>query len=341
MHCRPRKQREEGAEHIMNCNEIRELISCMLDDQLSAEDSAIVTEHLAECPECMRVFEAFHTISLTLEEMEDVPVGFTEDVMNRIHQSNNNPKPKKHPGRIFRMASMVAAAACVALVMMAGTRFASTHMYVGGGSNETAEYVHLNRSTPTPALADTQIAYASDTEVEAAENSNHQIPTLGEEAVSKEADPSASETTPVLMAADPVKLENDTIPPVSTSNAGVNTQSATPAPRPAVTPTPIPPMDLLFASDLLMVVEEADFALFTEYPAYEVTVTAEDGTEVELKIWLDGDRIYCKDEASCTAWYTFGTPEQLAMLLGEPAVTPIPMISAEAEAVIGPTEESK
>ncbi|MBR4077994.1 MAG: hypothetical protein IKK17_05250, partial [Oscillospiraceae bacterium] len=76
--------------------------------------------------------------------------------------------------------------------------------------------------------------------------------------------------------------------------------------------------------DLLLVYEEADFELFEENPAYEVTVTAEDGTEITLKIWLDGERIYCKDEAAGTAWYTFGTPAQLALLLGEPAAMPTP-----------------
>ena len=104
----------------MNCNEIRELISCMLDHELNAEDSAVVAEHLAECPECMRAFEAFHTISLSLEELEDVPAGFTEDVMSRIHGSA---KPKENPRRfgIFRFAALAATAACLALVMMAGT----------------------------------------------------------------------------------------------------------------------------------------------------------------------------------------------------------------------------
>ena len=75
----------------MNCNEIRELISSMLDHELCAEDSAVVTEHLAECPECMRVFEAFHAISVSLEELEDVPDGFTEAVMHKI----NTPVPVK------------------------------------------------------------------------------------------------------------------------------------------------------------------------------------------------------------------------------------------------------
>lgn len=320
----------------MNCNEIRELISCMLDHQLSAEDSAMVTEHLAECPECMRVFEAFHTISLTLEEMEDVPVGFTEDVMNRIRQSNTNTKttPKKRPIRIFRAAGMVAAAACAALVMMAGTRFASTHMYVGGGTNDTAEYVHLNRSTPTPIPMDDQIAFMSDeTENQITEEDTDSLPTVGEEAASKDADPTKPEGNIQLATATPVLAENSMAPMGIGSSEENTSQSATPAPQPAVTPTPMPFMDLLFASDLLLVVEEADFNLFVEYPAYEVTITAEDGTEVALKIWLDGERIYCKNEAAGTAWYTVGTPAQLTVLLGAPAVTedPAPAIGTPAE----------
>lgn len=338
---RPKKQREEGAEHTMNCNEIRELISCMLDGQLSAEDSAIVTEHLAGCPECMRVFEAFHAVSLTLEEMEDVPVGFTEDVMNRIRQSNSKPTPKKRPISLFRTAGLVAAAACVALVMMAGTRFASTHKYVGGGTNETAEYVQLNRATPTPAAYDDQIAYISDAGGEDGAvdaGTAAQMPTVGDEAATKEATADESESDRLWMNNAPATAEVVADPPVNGTIAGENIQSATPAPRPEVTPTPIPPMDLLFPADLLMVVEEADFDLFAEFPAYEVILTAEDGTEVALKIWLDGDRIYCKDEAAGTAWYTFGTAEQLAALLGEPAATPTPtatpMISTEAAPII-------
>ena len=99
-----------------------------------------------------------------------------------------------------------------------------------------------------------------------------------------------------------------------------------PSVKPQVTPTPIPQMDLLFLTDLLLVAEEAEFELFTEYPAYEITVTDEEGKEITLKIWIDGKRIYCKDEAANTAWYTFGTTEQLALLLGEPAPTPTPAV---------------
>ena len=323
----------------MNCNEIRELISCMLDDQLSAEDSAIVAEHLAECPECMRVFEAFHTISITLEELEDVPAGFTEDVMNRIHQSNIKPIPKKRPIRIFRTAGMVATAACVALVLMAGTRFSSTHMYVGGGTGDTAEFVQLNRATPTPEFVEDQIALLSEDESEALEDGTTKMGAIGEAAVQEAKDP-VSNITEDLPTATPVAVEISTAPGENDSHSQVTTPAVTSAPQPTVTPTPMPYMDLLFATDLLVVMEKADFELFTEYPAYEVTVTAEDGSEVELKIWLDGERIYCKNEAEGTAWYTVGTPAQLAVLFGEPAAVPTPAVTATPNLAENSAEES-
>ena len=312
----------------MNCNEIREKISCMLDGQLSAEDSAMFAEHLAECPECMRAFEAFHAISITMEELEDVPAGFTEDVMSRIRKSNTQTTPKKRPMGIFRTAGMVAAAACAALVLMAGTGFANTHRYVGGGTADSAEYVQLQRATPTPA-PDAQISFISD---EAATDTDRGGDTVGYTSIQE---PAGVEDE--VLATEPLTLDLSPQPtmaidgeaPVMESEGAPPMENQAPVPPPAVTATPIPQMDLLFITDLLLVVKEADFDLFVEYPAYEVTVTAEDGTEVRLKIWLDGERIYCKDEAAGTAWYTFGTPAQLQALLGEPAVSPTP-VPAEA-----------
>ena len=307
----------------MNCNEIREKISCMLDGQLSAEDSAIVAEHLAECPECMRAFEAFHAISIAMEELEDVPAGFTEDVMTRIRKSNTTPTPKKRPMSIFRTAGMVAAAACAALVLMAGTKFANTHMYVGGGTADTAEYVQLQKATPTPA-ATQQISFISDNA--AVDNGSDAVGyTNIEDAVDEtETNVDPMMTMTVDLTAQPPMAIDGEAPIMDPTESTPPMETQAPVPPPAVTATPIPQMELLFIEDLLLVYEEAAFDLFEENPAYEVTVTAADGTEVMLKIWLDGERIYCKDEAAGTAWYTFGTPAQLATLLGEPAAMPTP-----------------
>lgn len=322
----------------MNCNEIRELISCMLDNELSAEDSAVVTEHLAECPECMRAFEAFHAISLSMEALEDVPDGFTESVMTRITAAAETPTPKKKRSGFFRIAGLAGMAACVALVMMAGTRFANTHMYVGGGNGDTAEFVHIRQTTPTPALSDDLIAYASETagDTEAADPTDN---TMAKDAGNAEPDPTTNPDTDFVAV---VSLTPDTA--TNVPNATAPTPAVTPTPVPVVTPTPIPPMQLMFLEDLLIVDAEADFDLFTEFPAYEAIIKDEDGNTVALKIWLDGLRVYCKNEAAQTAWYTIGTPAQLTVLLGEPAVTPVPVTATPTPATptpaaVAPTPE--
>lgn len=287
----------------MNCNEIRELISCMLDQELSAQDSAIVGEHLADCPECMRVFEAFHMVSLSMEELEDVPDSFTEDVMNSIYAAAEAPKPKKKRGGILRIAALAGMAASFAIVMMAGTRFASTHKYVGDGSGDTAEYIQLQQ-TPKPV---------------------HHWYNFGNT-------PAPVAATPGDEVMDPAVTDGEEIlDPEATPTDGLLDESVSPSPdvldpdaSPMLTPTPVPPMDLMFLEDLLIMDMEADYNLFSEYPAYEISVIDSNNKPVPLKVWTDGTRIYCKHEDSLTAWYTVGTAEQLIDLLGEPAATPTP-----------------
>ena len=298
----------------------------MLDGQLSAEDSVIVAEHLAECPECMRAFEAFHAVSSALGEMEDVPAGFTKDVMHRIHQSNET-TTKKRPAGIFRWVSLTAAAACAALVLMAGTSFANTHMYVGGSSTDTAEYVHMQRATPTPASIAEQensVSFISDdAATDTGDSLGNNFALINDSGPPEnEAKESPPRGDSLDLTPQPLEAMDGEPPMLNPMEGAAPIQSGAPIPPPAVTATPMPAMDLLFLTDLLLVVEEADFDLFADTPAYEVTITADDGSEVQLKIWLDGSRIYCKDEAAGTAWYTFGTPAQLIALLGEPAAVP-------------------
>ena len=292
----------------MNCNEIRELISCMLDHELNAEDSAVVAEHLADCPECMRVFEAFHTISLSLEELEDVPAGFTEDVMSRIDASA---KEKKKPRRfgVFRIAALAATAACLAVVMMAGTGFANTHMYIGGGKGDTAEFVHIRQATPTPASVEHEIAFMTeDDDTVLTDSSLVETTSLIESNISEEEN---LVPTPVAVPVAP------TATPIASEAPEV-----TPTPVLMVTPTPIPPMDLLFMEDLLIVSQEADDTLLTAPEAYTVSFTDDNGATMELKLWIIDGRICCKNTATGAVWFTVGTPAQLSALLGLPEVNP-------------------
>jgi len=296
----------------MNCNEIRELISSMLDHELSAEDSAVVTEHLAECPECMRVFEAFHAISVSLEELEDVPEGFTEAVMHKI----NTPAPvkKRRPGYL-RIAGL---AACLALVIFTGNRFVTTHLHSEDRDiQDTAQYARVTHQTPKPTPTATPVVTADIAVV----NAEDLTP--------------APESNAAPASAEPV-AEVTAVPTPEQTPAVTATPGPTATPRPTPTPKPTPvsvPTELTVLPDILYAAENADFNLYTEEPDYELTVQDENGREVKVLVWLDGERIYCKNLVESTAWYTVGTAQQLKTLLeGTNTVSspaPVPAVSPE------------
>lgn len=291
----------------MNCNEIRELISSMLDHQLNAEDSAVVTEHLAECPECMRVFEAFHAISVSLEELEDVPDGFTEAVMHKI----NTPAPvKKRRPAYLRLAGL---AACLALVIFTGSQFVTSHLHSGDRNiQDTAQYTRVAHQTPKPTPTPTPASTADIAVVAADENGSDGIvatPDLGD---------SSPQASPAVTATPLIPLTGETV---------VITPTPVPTATPGPTPTPVPnavrPHTLASLNDLLVVGEQAAFDLYTENADYTLTVQDKDGRNIVLLVWMAEQRIYCKDPVNETAWFAVGTTEQFMNLMGiDPPVTP-------------------
>jgi hypothetical protein len=268
----------------------------MLDHELSPEDSAVVTEHLAECPECMRVFEAFHAISLSLEELEDVPEGFTEAVMHRI----NTPAPvKKRRPAIIRLASL---AACLALVIFTGSQFVTSHVQSDNRHiQDTTQYARVTIQTPKPTPTATpvstdDIAVLHTDDADGVENK----------------DAAATEVNAVQTPSQVVSSE-EAVPAIT----------PTPVPVPTATPSPNSaeqlPAELTTIDDLLIVAEAADYELPTDEAAYTVTVQDKDGNEVTLFVWIVENRIYCKDPVNETAWYTIGTPDKLIELLSAEA----------------------
>lgn len=306
----------------MNCNEIRELISSMLDHELSAEDSAVVTEHLAECLECMRVFEAFHAISVSLEELEDVPEGFTEAVMHKI--KTTAPVKKRRPGYL-RIASL---AACLALVIFTGSQFVTSHRHSDDRNiQDTAQYARVTHQTPKPKPTPTPTPAATAEIVVGSEDGQTPAPDSGasptEHATVSENDEATITPTPAVTPT-PVVTPTPEASPVVTAT-----------PRPTATPQPSPvyiPAALNSLSDLLYVAEDADFDLFTQQPDYELTAQDVNGMDVKLLVWLDGERIYCKNLVEGTAWYAVGTAETLKALVEElPVSSPVPSPEADEQ----------
>lgn len=98
---------------MIDCEMCREMISCLLDGELSEAEQAQVREHIGQCAECRAVFEAFSAVSGQLQSLEEMPDGLHEKIMDSI------PQPKKKKGGIVWI-KYLSAAACLALVIFAG-----------------------------------------------------------------------------------------------------------------------------------------------------------------------------------------------------------------------------
>ena len=235
-----------------------------------------------------------------LEELEDVPDGFTEAVMHRI----NTPAPvKKRRPAIIRLASL---AACLALVIFTGSQFVTSHVQSDNRHiQDTTQYARVTIQTPKPTPTATPVSI-DDIAV---------LHTDDADGVENE-DAAATEVNAVQTPSQVVSSE-DAVPAIT----------PTPVPVPTATPSPNSaeqlPTELTTIDDLLIVAEAADYNLPTGEAEYTVTVQDKDGNEVTLFVWIVENRIYCKDPVNETAWYTIGTPDKLiALLSAEANVSP-------------------
>ena len=101
---------------MRNCDEYQEMISRLLDEELSAEEAQALHAHMRECDECRRMYDAFSTLSASIAgDMEEPPAELAAGVMFKIRAA----APKK---RRFKIGHYAALAACLAIVILAGAQ---------------------------------------------------------------------------------------------------------------------------------------------------------------------------------------------------------------------------
>ena len=100
------------------CERYEELISALLDGELSAEEEAEVRAHMADCPDCRAMYEAFAAVGEALRE-QDVPDTLHSGIMETVTAAE---KASRTQHTIVRLRPVLAAAAC--LVVLVGTVFA-------------------------------------------------------------------------------------------------------------------------------------------------------------------------------------------------------------------------
>lgn len=96
------------------CENYQELISRMVDGDLSAREEADLARHIETCPDCAALYQAFSTLSDRIgEDLAESPFDLRDNVMAEIHRAEI--RRRNRLPTILR--SVLSAAACVALIV--------------------------------------------------------------------------------------------------------------------------------------------------------------------------------------------------------------------------------
>ena len=131
---------------MISCEKNQEMISAMLDGELSESEKHTVEMHIANCPECAAMYEDFAALSEAIsEENAEIPAGLHSKIMKRVRTS---PKPKKP--LIIQLRPYMSAAAC--LVVAVGAVFALR------GQPKSADSIAAPMIAEAPAAAAAPVA---------------------------------------------------------------------------------------------------------------------------------------------------------------------------------------
>lgn len=98
---------------MMNCKEVQSILSAYIDNECTITQQREINAHLKVCKTCQNELEWLKSIISSTEQLNeiDLPDGFHEDLMNRIHKLENNSSVNKpFKKRIRKTYSIVAAA---------------------------------------------------------------------------------------------------------------------------------------------------------------------------------------------------------------------------------------
>ena len=120
------------------CDRYEIMISALLDGELDEREKAELSAHITGCGHCTALAAAFAAVSGTLEEgLEEPPAELHGAIMEKVETAA---KVKRSQTRFMRLRPIIAAAACVAVVvvtLLAANRGLRNAMDTAGGSAES------------------------------------------------------------------------------------------------------------------------------------------------------------------------------------------------------------
>lgn len=288
---------------MSGCEYYQELISRMLDEDISRDERAALAEHLGTCRECAAMYQAFSALSDTISSgMVDPPEELTDNIMAELRRSEIRRKNRRMPRQ---MKNLIAAAACAAVVIAAvggaaivGSHRNETAVYesrtsrISSGNISTAGKENASVEAPAPAteapaaaqsVPDMAAAAAAPAQIPDSENFGY-VPDRSGTAASTAAPVQTPASRPQFTpapgtVATPVPTAAPTpVPTPVPTAAPTPVPTAAPTPVPTVEPTPVPTVEPTAepAGDLL---QSAAPGVTGEVPADEPASGADFGTE--------------------------------------------------------------
>lgn len=171
---------------MKSCQDYQELISRLLDGELTEAEQRDVERHIASCSDCAAMYEAFRALSQTIgEDPEEPPERLHEKIMADVRREalRRRQAPK-------RVRSLLAIAACAALVLLAAVNLprmgSASTMSAAAPAGQAAivdsEEFALHEAAEVPAEAPSDALYAAgaamDTGAERAEAEEAGVPSM-------------------------------------------------------------------------------------------------------------------------------------------------------------------
>ena len=302
---------------MSQCEFYQELISRMVDGDLSAREEADLARHTETCPDCAALFQAFSAISSQIgEDLEEAPFDLRDNVMAEIHREEI--RRRNRIPTILR--SVLSAAACVALIFGVYLGVSITQ----GKNLVTAAY------DAAPAAAEEKVA-AAGAEVrampEAAPAEAEEAPAEAEEAAAAEepADAPLLQSNAVESAPESdhplLGMGSGASAPVETSReepaeAFDETAEAAAAEVPALEEWELTNWDLSLLRELLKGSPEERSAEEMEPHAFGRILLRNVREELEVLLYEEDGVLYYLDPAEETVYRSALSVEELRAFLG-------------------------
>ena len=115
-----------------SCEHYQELISRLVDGEVSHDEHEALMEHMKTCSRCNAMYAVFHDLSDILSEQpEELPEGLHENIMADVRRSDLRRKNRRM--RTIGLRTALTAAACLVLVLFAASGFLPGRALERGG----------------------------------------------------------------------------------------------------------------------------------------------------------------------------------------------------------------